>query len=55
MSMAGFQINPIDVNFHLQKSLEIFDNISAGKIWFKKDKDIKVSTLMSIRVNVNKL
>ena len=25
MSLAGCQINPIDVNFYLQKSLEIFD------------------------------
>ena len=25
MSLAGCQINSIDVNFHLQKSLEIFD------------------------------
>ena len=25
MTLAGYQINPIDVNFHLQKSLEIFD------------------------------
>ena len=24
MSFAGCQINPIDVNFHLQKNLEIF-------------------------------
>ena len=24
MSLAGFQIDPIDINFHLQKSLEIF-------------------------------
>ena len=31
MSLAGCQINPIDVNFHLQKSLEIFDTNSADK------------------------
>ena len=31
--MAGSQINPIDVNFHLQKCLEIFDENSADKIW----------------------
>ena len=55
MSLTGFQIDPIDVNFHLQKSVEIFDNNSTGKIWFKKDNEIKVSTLMPIRVNVNKL
>ena len=32
MSLAGCQINPIDVNFHLKKSLEIFDTNSADKI-----------------------
>ena len=32
MSLAGCQINPIDLNFHLQKSLEIFDTNSADKI-----------------------
>ena len=50
MNLAGCQINPIDVNFCLQKSLEIFDKISADKIWSKKDKEIKVSPLMPIRV-----
>ena len=32
MSLAGCQINSIDVNFHLQKSFEIFDTNSADKI-----------------------
>ena len=32
MSLAGGQINPIYVNFHLQKSLEIFDTNTADKI-----------------------
>ena len=32
MSLAECQINPIDVKFHLQKSLEIFDKNSADKI-----------------------
>ena len=41
MSLAEFQINPIDVNFHLQKSLEIFDKNSADKIRSKKDKGVK--------------
>ena len=36
MSLAGCQINPIDVNFHLQKSLEIFDKKSAAKNLIKK-------------------
>ena len=51
MSLSGCQINPIDVNVHLQKSLEIFDENSADKIWSKKDKGWKVPSLMPIRVN----
>ena len=43
-------VNLIDVNFLLQKSLEIFDKISADKIWPKKDKEWKVYPLMPIRV-----
>ena len=42
MSLAGCQINPINVNFHLQKSLEIFDTNSADKIQsqnYKGDKN----------------
>ena len=52
MSLAGFQINPVDVNFHLQKSLEFFDKKSAVKIWSrsKKDKEIKIFPLMLIKV-----
>ena len=50
MSLAGRQINLIDVNFHFQKSVEIFDRNSADKIWSKKYKEIKVSPLMPIRV-----
>ena len=38
MSLAGCQINLIDVNFHLQKSLEIFDTNSADKIQFQNYK-----------------
>ena len=41
MSLSGSQINPIEVNFHLQKSLEIFDKNSADKIWFKKEKGVE--------------
>ena len=42
MSLAGCQINPIDVNFHLQIFLEIFDKNSADKIWSsKKDKGVE--------------
>ena len=32
MSLAGCQINPIDINFHFQKGLEIFDTNLADKI-----------------------
>ena len=46
MSLEGFQINPIDVNFHLRKSLEFFDKNSGNKIWSKKDKETKVLPLM---------
>ena len=50
INFAGCQINPNDVNFHLQKSLVMFDQNSAKKTWSKKDKKIKVSPLMPIRV-----
>ena len=36
MSLAGCQIRAIDVNFHLQKSLDIVDKNSPDKIWSKK-------------------
>ena len=48
ISLAGCQINPIDVNFHLQKNLEFFYKKSADKIWSKKDMG-KVPNLMPIR------
>ena len=51
MSLAGWQINPIDVNFHLQKSLEIFYTNSADKIQSQNYKRVKVPCLMPIRVN----
>ena len=51
MSLAGYQVKSIDVNFHLRKSLEIFDKNSAYKIWSKKDKGWKVPCLMPIMVN----
>ena len=41
MSLAGCQINLIDVNFQLQTFLEIFDKNSADKIRFKKDKGVE--------------
>ena len=43
MSLTGCQINLIGVNFHLQKSSEIFDNNSADKIWSKKDKGVEIA------------
>ena len=49
MSLTGCQINPIDVNFHHQK-FGNFDKNSADKIWPKDDKEIKVSSLMQIKV-----
>ena len=39
--MAGHQINPIDVNFHLQKSLEIFNKNSAAKILIQKGQGVE--------------
>ena len=36
MKLAECQIIPIDLNFHLQKCLEIFDKNSADKIQSKK-------------------
>ena len=41
MSLERSPINPIDVSFHLQKSLKIFDKNSADKIWAKKDKGME--------------
>ena len=50
MSLSGCQIKPIDVNFHIQKSFEIFGKNSADKVWSKKDRGWKVPYLMPIRV-----
>ena len=36
MSLAGCQINPIDVNFHLQKNYKTFDRNSADKNLIQK-------------------
>ena len=43
MSLAGCQINPIDVNFHLQKSLKFFDTNSADKIQSKNYEGGKIA------------
>ena len=50
MNLAECQINPIYVNFYLQKCLEILDKNSADKIWSTNDQEIKVSFFMPIRV-----
>ena len=49
MTLARCQINPIDVNFHLQRSLESFDKNSAAKNLIQKDREWKVPCLMPIR------
>ena len=36
MNLEGCQIHPIDVNFHLPESLEIFDKNSSDKILIQK-------------------
>ena len=41
MSLAGCQINPFDVNFHLQKTLEIFDKKSAAKNIIQKGQGVE--------------
>ena len=41
LCLAGCQINKIDINFHLQKSLEIFDRNSADKIQSQNYKEGK--------------
>ena len=37
MSLAACQITPIDINYYLHTSLEIFGKKSADKVWSKKD------------------
>ena len=41
MSLARRQIIPIDVNFHLQKSLEIFDKNPANKNLIQKGQGVE--------------
>ena len=41
MSLAGCQINPIDVNFHLQKSLEIFGKKNSWQSLIQKGKGVE--------------
>ena len=44
MSLAGCQIILIDLNFHLQKSFEIFDKKSAAKNLIQKGQGDKSIT-----------
>ena len=53
--MAPCQINRIDLNFHLQKYLEIFDKNSADKIQFKNYKEVNPPCLMPIKVNLKNI
>ena len=50
MSYARCQNSPIDINFHLQKSLDIFEKKSADKIWSEKDIQVKVPCPVPDRV-----
>ena len=43
MSLSGSQINSIDVNFHLQKSLDIFGKNSDDKVWSKNGQGVESS------------
>ena len=52
MSLAGCQIISIDLNFYLQKCLEIFDKNPADKIQSKNYKDVNLPCLMPIRVKL---
>ena len=51
MSLSWCQINLIDFNFHLKKSLETFDKKSADR--FQSKQGYKNDTLMPIRVGSN--
>ena len=58
MSWAGCQNNLIDVNFHLQISLEIVEKKSADKIWSNEDKGIKMPPppwQIGLMLNINKI
>ena len=54
MSWAGSQNNSIDVNFYLQKSLEVFEKNSADKIWSNKDKVKKYPLPCQIGLQIKK-
>ena len=41
MSLAGCQIDPIDVNFYQQNCLEIFDKKSAAKNLIQEEQGVE--------------
>ena len=41
MSLAGCQINPIDVKFTPPKKFANFNKNQADKMWSKKDKEVE--------------
>ena len=55
MSLARCQIILIDLNFHLQKCLEIFDENSADNIESKNYQGVNPPCLMPIRVDIEAL
>ena len=55
MSLVGCQIIPIDLNFYLQKCLEIFDIKSADESNPKIIREVSQPCLMPIRVTSHKL
>ena len=50
MSWAGCQNNPIDLNFYLQKRLEIFEKKIADKFWSNKFKRVKMPCSVPDRI-----
>ena len=44
------QINPINGNFHLKKSLKFFDKNSTAKFWYEKEIKISPSCLLGLIV-----
>ena len=50
MSLAGYRIIRINLNFHIQKCLEIFDKKSPDKIQSKNYKEVNPPCLMPIKV-----
>ena len=58
MSLAGRQINPIDVNFHLQKSLETFDKKLSWQNLIQKGQGggkCPASCKLGLRIYVDKI